>query len=144
MVMSSLRCIEVGAFRLDPTVTPGHVGACGTSTTPSLHDNRPLFHRELPMMTVSDCSAENYDPEQAKTMLREMMGPQAVDQLIRQAISTCWMMLPQEKKTVESVEREIRRLVDRALANLKEDTAAFGIGTGPPPARPSTRKPRRI
>ena len=37
----------------------------------------------------------------------------AVDQQIRQAISTCWMMLPAKGRTPEAVAREIRRLVDR-------------------------------
>lgn len=73
-----------------------------------------------------ECSGDN-DPEQAKKAMRDMFGPQAVDQAIRQAISTCWMMLPDEKKSVSTVEAEIRRIVDRALANLKEDATAFGI-----------------
>ncbi len=59
--------------------------------------------------------------------MRDMLGPQAVDQAIRQAISTCWMMLPDDKKNVASVEAEIRRVVDRALENLREDSRAFGI-----------------
>ncbi len=36
-------------------------------------------------------------------------------------------MLPDEKKSVDAVESEIRRLVDRALKNLREDAAAFGV-----------------
>ena len=94
------------------------------------------------MMTTTHVSAEDYDPEQARTMMREMMGPQAVDQLIRQAISMCWMMLPAESKNVESVEREIRRVVDRALNNLKEDAAAFGIATTQRPSG-TARKPKK-
>lgn len=65
------------------------------------------------------------DPEKARGMMRSMFGPQAVDQAIRQAVSTCWMMLPDDKKTVEVLEAEIRRLVDRALANFREDAKAF-------------------
>jgi len=49
------------------------------------------------------------------------------DQHIRQAISTCWMMLPEEKKNSEAVAIEIRRIVERALTSLKEDAAAFGF-----------------
>lgn len=45
----------------------------------------------------------------------------------RQALSTCWSIMPEEKRTVEHVEREIRRLVDRALKDFKEDAEAFGI-----------------
>jgi hypothetical protein len=36
-------------------------------------------------------------------------------------------MLPKERRTVEAVKAEIRRIVDRALANLKEDNKAFDI-----------------
>lgn len=63
----------------------------------------------------------------SKTM-RDMLGPGAVDQQIRQAILSCWMMLPEGKKNPDSVAVEISRIVERALANLKEDAAAFGIG----------------
>ena len=59
--------------------------------------------------------------------MRTFMGPHAVDSLIRQAITLCWMMLPDDKKSVQEVESELRRIVDRALANLKEDAKAFGI-----------------
>ena len=68
---------------------------------------------------------EGGDPEQR---MRSMFRPMGADQAIRQAISTCWMMLPQDKKSVETVESEIRRLVDRALNNLREDAQSFGIG----------------
>ena len=56
-----------------------------------------------------------------------MMGPQVVDQAIMQAISACWMMLPENRRTVDNVESEIRRIMDRALANMREDAQAFGI-----------------
>lgn len=58
--------------------------------------------------------------------MSEMFGPGHVDQVVRQAISSCWMALPKERRNVEEVEKEIRRLVDRALANLREDQNAFG------------------
>ena len=73
-----------------------------------------------------DCGGSG-DVEKSKKAMRDMMGPQAVDQAVRQAISMCWMMLPDDKKNVEAVESEIRRLVDRALKNLKEDAESFGI-----------------
>jgi hypothetical protein len=74
----------------------------------------------------------------ADKWLRDVMGmggPQAVGQIIRQAISTCWMMLPEGKKTAEAVEREIRRLVDRALEDLKEDVKAFALNEAQPTAQ---------
>ena len=56
-----------------------------------------------------------------------LLGPHIVDHLIRQAISMCWMMLPSKKKSTAAVESEIRRLVERALTDLKDDARAFGI-----------------
>ena len=67
------------------------------------------------------------DPNEDERM-RSLFGPQQVDQQIRQAIQFCWMALPQEKKNVDEVEKQIRRLVDRAMRDLREDTDAFGLG----------------
>ena len=66
------------------------------------------------------------DPDGVNKM-RGIFGPQQVDQQIRQAISMCWMMLPKDKKNPDAVAAEIRRIVERALTNLREDTQAFGI-----------------
>jgi BMFP domain-containing protein YqiC len=71
--------------------------------------------------------SEGDDPRDMGEMMRSMCGPQAVDQAVRQAISMCWAMLPKERKTVQDVESEIRRLVDRALKNLREDFESFGL-----------------
>ena len=37
-------------------------------------------------------------------------------------------MMPDDKKNADAVAVEIRRIVERALANLKEDARAFGLG----------------
>lgn len=63
---------------------------------------------------------------QGKTA-RAFMGPLMVDQAIRQAITHCWMALPEEKQSTDNVEKEILRLVQRALKDLKEDASAFGF-----------------
>jgi hypothetical protein len=55
----------------------------------------------------------------------EVLGPTAVDRQIRDAILFCWMLLPQERRTVSTVAAEIRRIVERALANLMEDDQVF-------------------
>lgn len=70
------------------------------------------------------CSPD--DPDSRKRV-RAMMGPQQMDQQIGQAISMCWMMMPDDKKNLDAVAAEVRRIVERALANLKEDAQAFGI-----------------
>jgi BMFP domain-containing protein YqiC len=62
--------------------------------------------------------------------MRAFFGPQQIDQQIRQAIQFCWMALPAERKTVGDVETEIRRIVERALRDLREDFESFGLATG--------------
>jgi hypothetical protein len=59
--------------------------------------------------------------------MREAFGPTAVDNAIRQAVSLCWMFLPEDKRNMEEVEQQLRRLLDRAIENAKEDVAAFGL-----------------
>src|SRR4051812_13128368 len=66
------------------------------------------------------------DPEGPKKM-RELLGPSHVDQSVRQAIQMCWMMLPDGRKTVDELEKQFRRIVDRAIKDLREDADAFGL-----------------
>ena len=58
--------------------------------------------------------------------MSQLLGPGHVDQTIRQAIQVCWMGLPKERRTVEEVERQIRRIVERALQNFRKEGEAFG------------------
>ena len=67
------------------------------------------------------------DPE-ASGRMRDMFGPGQVDQQIRQAIQFCWMMLPEEQRTVEELEKQMRRIFDRAIKDLREDVYAFKLG----------------
>ena len=71
-------------------------------------------------------TAVTVEPEAASKMMRSFHGPLAVDQALRSAVSVCWMMLPEDRKNPDALEREIRRLLDRVIANLREDTKAFG------------------
>jgi hypothetical protein len=50
-----------------------------------------------------------------------------LDQQLRNVVNMVWAALPPERQTIEAVEKEVRRLTDRALANLREDLAAFGV-----------------
>ena len=52
--------------------------------------------------------------------------PAMVDLHIRRAIPICWMLLPEERRSVSTVAAEIRRIVDRILGDLKEDNQLFG------------------
>lgn len=67
----------------------------------------------------------NPNDEEGAEKMRDLFGPTQIDHQIRQAIQFCWIGLPKEKKNVNEVERQIRRLVDRALRDLREDFDEF-------------------
>ncbi len=62
--------------------------------------------------------------EQAKPSAGSTLS---VDQAIRQAIIHCWMILPEAERSPEKVEKDVLRLVQRALEDMKEDAVAFGF-----------------
>ena len=68
-----------------------------------------------------------FDPNDDNAMdkMRDMFGPAQIDQQVRQAIHFCWMSLPKDKRNVDELERQIRRLVDRALKDVREDFDEF-------------------
>ena len=69
-------------------------------------------------------------PEDSRAF-RDFLGPGWVDNAVRQAIQMCWHAMPKEKRTVAAVEAEIRRILDRALKDMREDAGAFGISEEP-------------
>jgi hypothetical protein len=71
------------------------------------------------------CGSEGADPDDREKMA-DLFGPHQIDQLVRQAIQFCWMSLPKDRRTAEELEKQIRRLVDRALKDFREDREAFG------------------
>jgi len=69
----------------------------------------------------------NKDDPEATDKMRSMFGPGQVDQQVRQAIQMCWMMLPTDKKTSDELEKQFRRIVDRAIKDLHDDASAFEL-----------------
>lgn len=67
------------------------------------------------------------DSEELKKVA-DMMGPGLIDASLRQTLQMLWMIMPEDKKNVDEVEREFRRLADRALRDLREDFEAFRTG----------------
>ena len=63
--------------------------------------------------------------DKMRSRMSDIFSPAILDQQVRQAIKYCWMMLPGEKRNLDELENQIRRLVDRALKNLREDEQAF-------------------
>ncbi len=64
--------------------------------------------------------------EDARERMADFFGPWQVDQTIRQAIHFCWMALPKDRKSADELEKQIRRIVDRALKDFREDSEQFG------------------
>ena len=71
---------------------------------------------------------EKFEPgdEESIRRMKEYFSPSQVDQSVRQAMQMCWMMLPQEKRTVDEFENQFRRIVDRAIKDMRDDEDAFG------------------
>jgi hypothetical protein len=56
----------------------------------------------------------------------DVFGPAQVDQSFREAIQLCWMALPKDHRNHDELEKQVRRIVDRALKDFREDSEAFG------------------
>lgn len=56
---------------------------------------------------------------------RKFFGPDDIDRAVRMTIQVCFLYLPKTKRTPEELERQIHRLVDRALREFREDQQAF-------------------
>ncbi len=69
------------------------------------------------------------EDEGAPERMADLFGPGQVDQTIRQAIHFCWMALPKDRRNVEELEKQVRRIVDRALRDFREDSDAFKPST---------------
>jgi hypothetical protein len=66
------------------------------------------------------------DSENPMEKMREMFGPGHVDQTVRGAIQACWMALPKDRRNADELERQVRRMVERALKDFREDSEQFG------------------
>jgi hypothetical protein len=70
---------------------------------------------------------EKFDPNDDEQLerMRHLLNPEMIDMSLRQAIRFAWMMLPQEKRTIEETEKQFRRMVDRAFRDMREDHEQF-------------------
>jgi hypothetical protein len=50
-----------------------------------------------------------------------------VDNQIRIAIGSCWLSLPVGRRSLDELETQMRRLVERALRDFRDDWKAFGL-----------------
>ena len=63
--------------------------------------------------------------DQSEERMAEFFGPGQIDQTVRQAIQFCWMGLPKERRNPDELEKQIRRIVERALKDFRDDLDAF-------------------
>jgi hypothetical protein len=59
--------------------------------------------------------------------MRDMQGPFAADQQMRNALTTIWRMLPPDRRDAASVGTEARELLDRCLRDLERDAKVYGF-----------------
>ena len=57
---------------------------------------------------------------------RPVISPSSPDHVVRGVIKSCWELLPEQIRNVDEVERQVRRIVDRALRDFREDFEEFG------------------
>jgi hypothetical protein len=71
---------------------------------------------------------QEFDPndEESLDKMRDFFNPSQVDHSVRQALQMCWIILPKDKRNADELERQFRRIVDRALKDMREDDQAFG------------------
>jgi hypothetical protein len=87
---------------------------------------RADFEKYLEDIMAFFSASEGCSPDDADKMVDIFGGPHQVDQFVRQAIQFCWTSLPKDRRTPEELEKQLRRLVDRALKDFREDRDAFG------------------
>jgi hypothetical protein len=73
-------------------------------------------NEEITMLDHSDADSE-------KSI--EAFGPNAVDRQLREAIQLCWMLMPSNRKSIDEVEKEIHRMVERAFGEMRDDLDRF-------------------
>ena len=67
--------------------------------------------------------------DDAAEKMADFFGPMQVDQFIRNAIQTCWMALPKDRRSADELENQIHRVVSRALKDFREDQQQFSRTT---------------
>jgi len=48
-----------------------------------------------------------------------------VDQMLRAAVYSCWMALPGQERNYDELKRQMNRLIDRVIRDMKEDKEIF-------------------
>jgi hypothetical protein len=81
------------------------------------------------LTSVSSCDVSESDPAAAAGFMEMFQNPAHLDQSVRQAVQLCWTVIPKERRTIEELQKQLRRVVERALKDFAEDKAEFGPST---------------
>ena len=81
------------------------------------------------------------DPEAVHKFFQEN-APNAAKDAIRQAMMIGWWLLPKDQRTEDILDREMRRLVDDAIREFREDRDRF-LSPGDSSSDPTTLAQRR-
>jgi hypothetical protein len=80
--------------------------------------------------SISTCEPSGEDPSgEAAGFMAMFQNPAQLDQTVRQAVQLCWTVIPKERQTIEELQKQFRRVVERALEDFAEDKTAFEPGT---------------
>jgi hypothetical protein len=75
-------------------------------------------------MALTKFKGDESDDENIRHM-SSMMGPGQVDRMFRQAMQFAWMALPKTRRNVDELEKQVRRIMDRAIEDLRNDAKEF-------------------
>jgi len=65
------------------------------------------------------------DDSDAWKRISEEYGSNLADRSLRKIIQMCWMMLPEERRNADELEKEVQTLLDKIFHELRSDFEAF-------------------
>jgi hypothetical protein len=88
----------------------------------------PRIKGLISMYTSFACGEPSDEDSPAGTagFMEMFRNPAQLDQTVRGAVQLCWTVLPKERRTIGELEKQFRRLVERALKDFSEDKTEFG------------------
>ena len=66
---------------------------------------------------VGHMNDDDVDPQEFANAL----GPGAVDHMLRRAMDICWMTMARDRRSVDGLAEEMRRLLERAIQDMRQD-----------------------
>ena len=77
-------------------------------------------------MSAYEPSSAGNSGHNTESLAADLYAPAEVDQLVRQTLQLCWRAMSSDRRRVDEHERQVHRLVARALRDFREDREEFG------------------